>query len=396
MPKDYRSDNGLYVAHVVPPEYLQERTPFVQVNGPNNVQLWHTNLKNKIAPLQVYLTDDGEHIVTVNDHGSAGYGDYVLAFYNRTGLVRNYTMEQILHLPASTAQHELFGIVPHSTTSRWWDENSIKFFVEHDGKLFFCIWLHLFDRWQAWEVATGDEVAPDESLLGVCNRKARSWAIEQASKGTPGQTHYEFIGKLKSPEDRQFIEALLLDESFAYCGLSSKTISPRVQAGPRYCLEKYTWCSHRRRLGNDILAKWDGKLCLGAVEGVIILPQSDEPNKAILAVYLIGLDTPSDSWKQRVPVQRLIADFANSQFANYDIDFTRRFPFSIDTVLPGKYRIKVVLDKPPLGCNLPDRTCIPHSGDYENTAIPEIEVKPGQKVGTIMIDCIGRVADEPD
>lgn len=203
VPKDYRSDNGVYVAHVVPPEYLQDRAPFVQVKGPNNVQLWHTTLKNKRAPLEVYLTDDGEHIITVNDHGSVGYGDYVLAFYNRNGLVKNYSMEQILHIPTNTSEFELFELVPHSTTSRWWDENSIKFFVEHSGKQLFCIWLHLFDRWEAWEVATGEEVKPDGSLLELCNRKARSWAVEQAQKGALGNTHYEFLGKMKEPEDKR-------------------------------------------------------------------------------------------------------------------------------------------------------------------------------------------------
>lgn len=189
---------------------------------------------------------------------------------------------------------------------------------------------------------------------------------------------------------------MLEDESFDYCGCSSRSTSSRDEGSQRYHLERYIWCSRTRRLGKDILAKWDGKNRLGEVGGVINLPKTDEPNHAVLVVYLIPQTLLPNSWKERIPVHRLVADFSNRQFADYDIDFARRFPFYIETVLPGKYKVKAVLDKPLVNCNVPDRICLPQPGDYENTIMPDVEIKAGETVGNLVIDCNTRVTDGTD
>jgi hypothetical protein len=45
---------------------------------------------------QVVIADDGEHVLAMDDWHKVGYGDHVLAFYDRKGLVKKYSLEQML------------------------------------------------------------------------------------------------------------------------------------------------------------------------------------------------------------------------------------------------------------------------------------------------------------
>src|SRR4030042_717555 len=99
--KDYYSPNKECVAHVTPAKDNSKAVLEVsRIRGAEKTPLWQCSLGNEGAPQYVFLTGDGQYVATVNENSSrahGGMGDYVVAFYTKTGLVKNYSLEQILH-----------------------------------------------------------------------------------------------------------------------------------------------------------------------------------------------------------------------------------------------------------------------------------------------------------
>lgn len=76
--------------------------------------LWQKPLVNDVGPRSVLLTNDASFLVTFDNWHSAGYGDDVVAIYDRQGeLVRKLSLEQVL--PQAYVSH-----LPRSVSSRWW------------------------------------------------------------------------------------------------------------------------------------------------------------------------------------------------------------------------------------------------------------------------------------
>jgi hypothetical protein len=433
--RDYYSGNSKFVAHVTPAK--EKAKPLLQVFEIRDTQRlprWQCELGNEVAPVEVYVSGDGEWVVTLDEWYKVGYGDHVLAFYSKKGQIKNYSLEEILNLPEPITKAEIeqmqrllndirdlddqrlprlrqvlsrwqavYRLIPHSASSRRWELHSIEFFDTYAGKLYFCIWLHILDRWMAWNPANGKEVEVDEKMVENWNRRARLWALHQIETGTDYYyTPYEFLGKLKNPEDRPLVEKLLSDEDFGGYGQSSQ--ANVGEDGKRiYHLTRYRVYSAKRLLAEQMLAKWDGKPSdrrglshpplyhLGKVEGVVTLPKTDDPDKATLWIYLVPGTVPKDRWHRQSSVQRLAVFFSDYSFRNYDLDHTQEFPFSITGVTPGEYWIKAVLDKTkPLSKRL-DRIYLPQQGDYQSVDSPIITVKAGETVADITIDCTKRV-----
>jgi hypothetical protein len=410
--KDYFSANGRFVAHVTPPKYLQKDEPLLEVfeiRATERVPFWQHKMGNLKAPVEVYVSNDGECVVSINEHGRVGYGDYVLAFYGKDGRIKNYSMEQVLHLPKDISPLELVRLIPHSVSSRWWDRNSIKFFDTYLGKLYFCIWLHLFDRWIAWDPTSGEELGVSDEMIEKWNNKARLWSIKEIEKPYPGDTGYEFLAKLKKPDDRPLIEKLLLDEQFSVRGTHSRTVRPpSTDGGPVYHLERYYCSSARRLLAERLLASRDGRPTdkrvsstqplyhLGKIEGVVTLPKTDDANKATLWIYLVPSTVPKDQWHREPPVQRLAVSFSDYSFRNFDLEHTQKFPFGIAGVTPGEYWIKAVLDKTKPFSKPADKFYVPDVGDYESIESPMISIQAGETIENLSIDCTHQVADGTD
>ena len=441
--KDYFSENQQFAAHVTPPKYLQKDEPLLEVFEIKNAQrvpVWQCKLGNEKAPVEVYASNDGRYVVTVNEHGRAGYGDYVVAFYGKDGRIKNYSLEEILNLPEPISKSEIeemqrllkdtrnldkeellrlrqvisekllvHQLIPHTVSSRWWDRNSIKFFDAYGGDLYFCVWLHLFDRWIAWNPANGAEVTVNDEMIEKWNNKARLWSIKEIEKPYPGDTGYEFLAKLKKPDDRPLIEKLLLDEQFSVRGTHSRTVRPpSTDGGPVYHLERYYCSSARRLLAERLFASWDGRptdesassrqplYYLGGLEGEVTLPKTDDPNKATLWIYLIPSTVPKDQWHREPPVQRLAVFFSDYSFRNYDLEHTQNFPFGITGVTPGEYWIKGVLDKTKPFSKPTDQFYVPEVDDYKTKESPTICIKAGQTIENLSIDCTCKVADGTD
>ena len=127
--KDYFSKNKNFIAHITPVK--GNNKPLLEVFEVGNKQrvlLWQCKLSNKVAPVEIFISDDGRYVVTNNEWHQIGYGDCVIAFYSKNGLIKKYSMEEILHLPNDITPGELVQLIPHSVSSRHWDEKSIKFF----------------------------------------------------------------------------------------------------------------------------------------------------------------------------------------------------------------------------------------------------------------------------
>ncbi|MBN1360748.1 MAG: hypothetical protein JW993_09160 [Sedimentisphaerales bacterium] len=399
---DYPSANGRYVAHVTPARDAQKpRLDVFELRATERIARWSCELANQVAPVEVYLSDDGRCVATCNEWHKVGYGDSVLAFYGKQGLIASYSMEQVLHLSPDLKPVDLWGLIPHSVSSRWWDRISIKFFDSQAGKLRFCIWLHLFVRWTTWDPSTGREVVVDDTMTQRCNAKARRWALEQIEAKQGGDCPYEFLGKLRNPEDRPLIELLLSDARFG--GVRQRTVQlPSSGTGPaKQRLESYEASSSNRSLAERILAQWDrkdgksGTSYLGRVEGTVRLPRTADPKQATLWVCLVPITVAKDQWHAAAPVHRLVAPFGDAVFERVEMGYTEMFPFAISTVTPGQYWVKAALDKTTPLSTMLLRTYVPRPGDYESVDSPVMTVRAG---GTqhASIDCTHRVANGTD
>lgn len=397
--ESYPSTNGRFMAQVTPAKKDQKpQLEVIEMTNTERLPVWQCELPNKVAPVEVCVSNDGRYVVTNNEWHRVGYGDFVVAFYDKDGLIKNYSMEEVLHLPGDISNLELFRLVPHSVSSRWWDRNAIKFFDTYNGKLYFCIWLHLFDRWVAWNPIDGKEIQVDDKMVETWYSKARSWAIQQIQEKSSGYTPYEFLGKLKNPDDRPFVEQLLSHKSFSQAGQKSQ----------KNHLLRYTAGSAERSLAERILANWDGRTTkkhasskpplyyLGKLEGIVTLPETSNPRNATLWIYLIPGTLSEDQWHEQPPVHRLVVSFAGYGLKKFDLEYTRKFPFCISTVTPGPYRVRAVLDKTEPLSKSTARIYLPRQGDYQSHESPIICIKPGEIADDITIDCTRKFIDAID
>ncbi len=409
--KGYFFENESYMAHIKPPGYLKEDGPLLEVFEVKQTEktlLWQCKMGKLRAPLEVYISDNGKYVVSVNEHGRVGYGNYVVAFYNEGGCIDKYTLESILDLPEDTAERELFKLMPHSTTSRWWDQNSIKFFDMSADKLYFCIWLRLFNRWIAWDPTNGQKVVIDKEMVRRWQEKARLWSIEEIKKERHRYSPYYFLSSLRNPDDRRIIENLLTDEDFSQSFITFTTTSGRNKQGKQ--LVRCVSTSYKRLLAEQVLADWDGRpvdkgfdpspsqplYYLGTVEGIISLPKMYDPNAATLWIHLVPNTVTEDQWYEKPPVHRLAACFGDATFRNFAPVYKRKFPFTIVAVTPGRYWVKAVLDRTQPLSKRTDRIYLPQPGDYQNVESPIITVKAGEIVEGITIHCIQEVTSGTD
>jgi hypothetical protein len=413
--RDYVSENGDFSAQVIPA--AEKRKPKLRVfgiEGTSKRPLWQCELKNKVAPVEVFTSDDGKYVVANDEWGGIGYGEFVVAFYGSSGLIKNYSMEEVLHLPEDITSEELWRLVPHTISSRHWYKDSIKFLYRWSGNSYFCVWLGLFERWAVWNMANGDEVGGNNQLIEKLNRKARRWALQRITERPYDETAYRFLGYLKDPNDRPVIEELLSAREFGFKILPPKVgKKPDVAAG-RW-LKHITCFAPKRLLAERILAEWDSRAVedrqpsdqlyhyLGKVCGVVKLPEvpgrgkakSNKFEESTFCIYLIPvtdgrIKADTSSW-----FQKLAIGFDRYTYKNYKL--TEHFAFSIEGVTPGQYRLKAVLGKAKPFNFYAGRVPSPaQEGDFESLESHTITVRPGHIVEDIVIDCTKQVVKRTD
>ena len=110
--KDYFSENEVFVGHVTPADGTKKA--FLEVSKVKDTErapLWQCTLGNEGTPEEVFVSNDGNYVATLNEVSRRvprGRGDYVIAFYNKDRLIKNYSLEQILHYPEKIDEKE-FG-----------------------------------------------------------------------------------------------------------------------------------------------------------------------------------------------------------------------------------------------------------------------------------------------
>jgi len=345
-------------------------------------------LGNEGTPMDVFISDDGKYVATVNEcsrrvHG--GLGDYVVAFYNKEGLVKNYSLEQILHYPDDIDQREFRKLTRRSVSGRSWASMPM-FLDQYNGKLYFCLWLLYGQRWLAWEISNGEEVKIGDKMVERWNEKGRLWARQQGIKSKSWASAVQFLGKFKNKEDREIIESLLTDGSF-YTRPVNKWREEFI---------RYNASSPKRALAESILAEWKAKPVdkyhyLGTVEGTVKLLQPPQAGDRWLCIYFIPSTTAKEKWYSKVPVHRLTTYFWKYSFHNCQWPGST-IPFRIQGVTPGKYWVKAIWDKAK-PYNFEDNyiTGPPQEGDYQSVESPLITVKAGEKIENIIIDCTHKV-----
>lgn len=398
---DYFSENGRFVAHVVPATSEAKAMMTVyKITAPNRVKIWKCSLGNEGAPQQVLLLDDGTHVVTVDENNNrvhGAMGDHALAFYNRDGILKNYSLEGILGYPGKMSDREFRRLVSQSVSGRYWA--SLKFLLKHDGNHLFAAWLRKGHRWLAWDVMSGSEIEVDANIGVSCDKKARQWAINKLINpdkfGYAYASAAETLGRLRRPEDQQYVESLL----------KSKRFRTWYQHDHKRFVRYYSY-SEKRNTAEKTLAAWDDRIFnrskfpslpysyLGTIEGSIILPRAPKPeDEDFLCIMLVPDTANEEQWYLEDLHQRLCVRFGKYHMHNDEWPGSQ-IPFSFCGITPGRYRIKAVWDKArPNTFRGEGITGSPSKGDYENQTVPLVCVNAGEVVKHVVIDCTHEVGD---
>ena len=396
--KDYFSENRLFVAHVTPADKdTKPKLEVFKIEDSQRMPLWNCTLGNEGGPMDVFISDDGKYVATVDEcstrvHG--GLGDYVVAFYNKDRLIKNYSLEQILHYPDQIDIREFMKLARRSVSGRSWAYRPI-FLDQYNDKLYFCVWLFYGQRWLAWQVSTGEKITINDQMVALWNKKGRLWARSDGIQSKHWRSAAAFLGKVRKNEDRKMIESLLADSHF-YTRPVNKWRGEFI---------RYDASSPKRARAESILAQWDGKpvkepgrydqpyYYLGTVEGTVKLPRAPKPGDRYLFIYLIPSTTRKEKWYSKVPVHRITDYFWKYSFHNCEwpgVDI----PFRIQGVTPGEYWAKAVWDKATpysFGDNYIKGP--PQPGDYESVESSTITVKAGDTIENVTIDCTHKVTD---
>jgi hypothetical protein len=406
------SENGQFVAHVTPASTNSKATVVVSaIKGQRTNELWRATLSNHSCPTEVFVSDDGSGVVSLDNWGGVGYGDDVVALYGPGGQKAKYSLEEFAPPPKPKPDSSGFPLTPihggyegkftHSTSSRHWRRYSIEFFFRVGSDVVFCIWLDWDKRWVVWQVVDGKLRKVTADLTKTLNAEARRRALQQARSGTDSSAPLNFLARLGHSEDRPLIEAWLRDKDFS---TGSKTSYSSDKSKPSFfCWMAY---SHKRKEAEKILSCWDGLTTntsdmenvenyhyLGTVKVRVLLEAPPKKGGGMLRLYLIPAAVPLDKWSASQPEHYLIADLDNNFPVVFqdgkitDFPLTRTVDAAFYGVTAGDYRLKAVWNKAPPIANAKTIVCLPRSGDFESISSPVISVKRGQ-VSDGRVECI--------
>ena len=87
-------------------------TVYKEKSSKNSKSLYSFELINPYAPQQVFISNNGLYVVTIDDWGSAGTGKNVLVIYKNGTLLKKYALSEISPIP--------FSDYYRTTSSIWW------------------------------------------------------------------------------------------------------------------------------------------------------------------------------------------------------------------------------------------------------------------------------------
>jgi hypothetical protein len=402
-----------------PPAAMDSRRPSLsvfRVEGAARLPLWSVELTNRVSPVNVLLTDDGEYAVTLDNWHHVGYGEDVIAFYQRKGLVRTYSLEAALaDRPEATKRNGFRSAFEHSVSSRDWRSYSIMEFDGTTTNAVFGIWLDWAGRWFAWRLADGMPVKlRGEGLLRwneLGRAQAHAWlarpeitarpAREEMRKWTPAAMAWSrqvgerlqqqvvacrYLAYAKDPADRRLLEgAWLSSELNANWEPQLRITADRALAILDGASDSFSSLSDR---GNQRYYR------LGTIDLTIELPRIPAGGEGQLYVSVYPETVPGADWRQAIPRFRTGTSFKSSATkAASDVKIT------IPAFWPGRYWIKAVWKRnPPFQYDLfsyegmrewkESREAAPAAGadDFESRKPEVFELKKGKAVA-VKIKC---------
>jgi len=396
--RDYFSENGQFVVRVTPtmrviPTEKGSKSWFekpwfevFQVQGDERVSLWRCDVGNKTCPGRAYVSNDGTCVVTKNEWNTGGlistYGDYVLAFYQKTGLIRSYSSAEIIQCQ---------GYIHFGRT--WASETYLR---DIEGRALLCIWpWDKPDYWLVWDVSTGNKVNVFPETTEACNKIARQWALNRLMQTE--QRHDEvylalsILGRLNVPEDRERVASFLDSEDF----ISGDNKSSNG------VFQGYNAYSSIRNAAERALTAWDGTPVersggtwqthdyLGAVRGAIKLPRVPETDDWPFSIHLIPAASPKGHWYHERYPYRLHARFSKSSQPG-----SASIPFAFYQVTPGRYHVQAVWDvAEPHSFYVDKVTGPPAPGDYESQLAPLVDVRAGECTEGVLLECTQPVSE---
>ena len=335
-----RSGNRKFKAVSQPSKNGAAMLTVYAVRPGGEAMLWQTRLSNEHSPVELLVTDDGRHVITLDNWHGLGKGDDALAFYSSRGQVKRYSLTQALGM----SQAEVFRSgVSISVSSIHWRSGSISFLdsTGDNAASAWCIWLSWCDRWYAWNAATGDCVRPDPEREAAWQARAREWALAQENVDAGDvETAVKFLGKLAKPEDRPWMERRLAATDF-HAFSSSREGDPTV----------FGASSTVREAADKVLADWakrspaEGEpyVYLGVVTADVRLPAAPVKSPdARLFVYLFPESVTPDGATPANAAARV-----EVQYRYVGENWTRigqTIPVRFQCLTPGRYWLKAIDD----------------------------------------------------
>ena len=129
QPRVFTAEGGRHKFKVLEPKFLGALTGvlFVREADGKEKVIWSAKLAN--VPHQVYVTPDGNRVVTIDTYGRLGF-DHSLVVYDEKGdALADYNLEDLL------TDLEILRYVKQSVSSRWWAQQAT-FAFSPDGKHF--------------------------------------------------------------------------------------------------------------------------------------------------------------------------------------------------------------------------------------------------------------------
>jgi hypothetical protein len=387
--REYKSSNGNYVVVVEPASKGNLPTATVYwINKDDRTVLWTTNLVNSVAPIESLVTDDGRYVITLDDWHSVGYGDNVIVFYNQSGMIKRYSLEEAASEFVKEKKLNSFRQqFEHSVSSRWWRAYSIIHIDESGDFPQFGIWLNWTQGWMVWRLDTGEPIPVNESEKLRWNTIGRKWSHENLANDKNAKTACFYLAYLRNPEDRGLLEHRLKSKDYS---ISDASRFPIRQAADR------------------ALAFWDGLIdnCiytgfnddelffLGEVNISVQLPSSPQQENSQLALMIYAGNWQGQFWEQAKPEYKMCRRIKEWKENNGD----KQIQFHLRGIMPGNYWIKALWDTTPpfkydfsfeparkwVYTELPDLSLSP--GDFESHGQDTFTVQARQKV-EVTVEC---------
>lgn len=393
--RDYYSDNNMYVAHVTPSKNQNKaKLEVFKISDSQRQPLWACSLGNEEAPRKVFITNDGNYVATLDEWGRwhlGGYGDYVVAFYDRRGLIKNYSLKQVFHdKPPAPCN--------------WLNEPIL--FDEFNDTAYLCVRsVRGENRWIAWNVQNGEEVNITPELLTRWNEKGREWALKEIHTNKK-QIAYELLAKLKNPEDKSIFQDLLKNGSYSSGGVPKRELESIFRVCALSCHSRF------RKIADDFLSSLEGKPIrkgdfngyshndnynyLGVIAGKIDIPQLPENINGCLCIYLIPKSIPDIRWRYSENIIALNCSFGRMKGWRLTQLLSGEMPFVFEGIEPGEYKLKAILIQTEYreisSCDCRKKSL--KSDHYESDFSSVFEVKAGEKITGIVLECTNKITDE--